>query len=558
MEQKYLNLMEKVLSAYTVEHIESYFDEVKIKGLTEHGFPRLTSNIGILIANGRRCELRPLFVEMMDFCCKSIPNVKAANDFSVREIICCIKEFEKNNAATMYELYRWKNYLATINPETCYNVYAKTPEDKVRNWALFTGVSEFFRYKLGLCDTMEFIEVQIASQLKWLDENGMYSDNGASLNHQPMVYDLVARGLFTVLLGAGYRGRYYDEIDACLKKSALCSLKMQSVTGELAFGGRSNQFIHNEAWLASIFEYEVVRYQKLGDSELAGKFKAAANRALEPAAYWLAKTPISHVKNRYPFDKGYGCEKYAYFNKYMITAASFFYTAHMFCDSSIEALEFDDSPFVWSTSEFFHKIFARAGGYSLEFDTDGDQHYDASGLGRVHKYGAPSAVCMSLPCPTQLNYRIDIENPMPLSLCPGIKRNGEWLFASGEDCTYETLKTESTETSAYIKLNCTFGEKGSAVSEYTVDENGVEIKVSGDGEIAFMLPAFDFDGAEHTVITHNGNTLVISYDGWECRYTTDGSITGTGMKAANRSGHYLIFYAASTDSLCVKISINKK
>ena len=89
MKNKYLDLMERTLSAYTTEHILRYFDDVKRDGLTEHGFPRLTANIGILIANGRRCDLLPIFLQMMDFCCHAIPTVKAANDFSVREIVSC-------------------------------------------------------------------------------------------------------------------------------------------------------------------------------------------------------------------------------------------------------------------------------------------------------------------------------------------------------------------------------------------------------------------------------------------------------------------------------------
>lgn len=87
----YLDLMEKTLSAYSDEHIHHYFNNVQQYGLTEHGFPRLTSNIGILIANGRRGDLLPTFLEMMEFCCKNIPLVQAANDFSVREIVCCIR-----------------------------------------------------------------------------------------------------------------------------------------------------------------------------------------------------------------------------------------------------------------------------------------------------------------------------------------------------------------------------------------------------------------------------------------------------------------------------------
>ena len=81
----YFDLMEKTLGAYSNEHIERYFDDVKQKGLTEHGFPRLTANIGVLIADGRRLDLFPIFLEMMEFCCRTIPTVKAVGVASPNE-----------------------------------------------------------------------------------------------------------------------------------------------------------------------------------------------------------------------------------------------------------------------------------------------------------------------------------------------------------------------------------------------------------------------------------------------------------------------------------------
>ena len=70
----------------------------------------------------------------------------------------------------------------------------------------------------------------------------------------------------------GYNGKQRERIDSMLKSTALMTLSMQSVTGEVAFGGRSNQFVHNEGMLAIIFEYEANRYAREGNPELAGKF----------------------------------------------------------------------------------------------------------------------------------------------------------------------------------------------------------------------------------------------------------------------------------------------
>ena len=257
MNPRYLSVMSASLSAYPDSHIRRYFDEVKQNGLTEHGFPRLTANIGILLRHGIRTDLAPLFREMMDLCCTEIPRVKAANDFSVREIICCLTELE---TAGLFpeDIPRWKSDLTTIVPETCYNCYATKPESGVRNWALFTAVSEYFRQDMGLCDSRDFIDLQLQVQLKWLDENGLYCDAGGYA-HQPIMYDHVSRGLFALLLHKGYRGKHYAAIDDCLRRTGRATLAMQSVTGEMAFGGRSNQFIHNEGWLAALLEYEANR-----------------------------------------------------------------------------------------------------------------------------------------------------------------------------------------------------------------------------------------------------------------------------------------------------------
>ena len=163
MKTRYFDLMEKALSAYSQEHICRYFSDVQKNGLTEHGFPRLTANIGILIAHGRRQDLLPLFLEMMDFCCRTIPTVKAANDFSVREIVCCLEEAEAAGIADAGRIAAWKADLSSIEPTACYNQFARKPEDNVRNWALFTGVSEYFRLRAGLGGSMEFIDLQPTS-----------------------------------------------------------------------------------------------------------------------------------------------------------------------------------------------------------------------------------------------------------------------------------------------------------------------------------------------------------------------------------------------------------
>ena len=51
MKECYIRSMEKVLEAYSFKDIQDYVADIEHKGICEHGFPRLTANIGILIAH---------------------------------------------------------------------------------------------------------------------------------------------------------------------------------------------------------------------------------------------------------------------------------------------------------------------------------------------------------------------------------------------------------------------------------------------------------------------------------------------------------------------------
>ena len=102
---------------------------------------------------------------------------------------------------------------------------------------------------------------------------------------------------------------------------------------------------------------------------------------------------------------------------------------------------------------------------------------------------------------------------------------------------------------------CKFSNNETVFTSYKVDKNGVFIEISRKGELAHMLPAFYFDGQAYTDITFDKKHLSVIYDGWECRYTTNGKLTYSGKLAANRNGHYKVFWAAARDSLWVKIKI---
>ena len=545
MKSIYLDIMEKSLSAYSHERISDYLDRVKRHGLTEHGFPRLGANMGILIAYGRCQELKDVFIEIMDICLDEMPRKIAANDFSVREVCCLLILLEGKNVVSVEKLEVWKKKIASFDPWRLYSMVVNDKRDFFGNWALFAAVSEYMR---GVCcgiDTSEFVDWQLPSQIANLDSNHMYQDDPPFANH--MVYDIMPRLLMTFLLSAGYSGRYAKRIEQALDHTVDLTLKMQSVTGELAFGGRSNQFLHNTAMLISYFELEAARLAKKGDTEKAGELKAAAALATKNLLFDLQLTPISHIKNRYDVSTEIGCEKYGYFDKYMITIASNIYMGAMFADEGITASELSnkESGYIISTSEHFHKTFLSAGGYMIELDTRADFHYDASGLGRVHKKDCPSSICLSTPFSPHPNYVIEGENPSAMSICCFCEKDGKTLVGAEHYAEYTLLSGESDNQSARAVFDVQLSDDILIKEEYSVTENGVHMTLSGAENIGLMLPVFEFDGSVYTKIALTKNTVTVYYRGSRCIYCFDGELSSDFTYYYNRNGRYRVYKSTS-------------
>lgn len=545
MKEIYLDIMEKALSAYTPERIRDYIEEVRRDDLREHGFPRLGSNIGILIAYGRRTDLLPTFIEIMDLCCEAMPRKRAANDFSVREVCCCLMLLEEKGVVSRELLSKWKSQLATFDPWTRYSRVDDHSGKFVANWAMFAAVSEYMRGVYCGIDTGEFVDWQIPSQLANLDKNDMYMDEPPYNNHT--VYDLVPRFLMAFLLQAGYRGKYAVRLEEVLDNTADITLKMQSVTGELAYGGRSNQFLNNEAMLISYCEMEATRFAKKGNMEMAGKMKAAAALAAKAVLRYLSLEPISHVKNRYDISTRIGCEGYGYFNKYMITVASNVYMGFLFADDSIAATTApaEEGGYVISTSNRFHRTFLCCGGYALQWDTDADPNYDANGLGRVHKKGCPSALCLSVPIAKNPEYVLEGENPSPMSICCYAEDGGKKLLGASEYAEHTLLHSESTAERAAATFEVKLSKNITVTQNYTVSRDGVDIVLSGYEAAGFCLPVFDFDGAEETQISVGENEISVCYQGTRCRYRFEGTLDPDFKYYHNRNGRYRVYTVAA-------------
>lgn len=538
----YIDIIEMALDRYSDKRISAFAKQVHREGLTEHGFARLVVAMGILLAFGRGEKYRERFLKNMDFCCERIPvSPQAANDFSVREVCLCIELLKEKKAVPEDRIRRWIADLARIKPEETYTEVAHTPTDRLNNWALFAAVSELYRDRLLGVDTSDFIDRQFATQIGRFDENGLYRDP-----NEPMVYDTVGRVLCEMALVGGYHGKYERVLRKTVDRAGETALAMQSVTGAMPFGGRSNQCLHNEAWLAADFEYHATRLVGT-DPKKAGEYKAAADLAcrnlLDAFAFY-----DSHVKNRFDPDSFFGCETYAYFDKYMITVASVAYLAYFMSDDGVSpaALPTADA---FSLSPHFHKTFLKKFGWFLEFDTDADCHYDANGLGRIHKVGYPETVLLSVPFPGKgAGYHIERENDRPMSLCVFEDVGDRTVY--GAACPYEQKKAV-LPAAAVAAFSHRLGTK--AVKEtYTLTEQSLTLHHDGGKTCGFCLPVIDFDGKEQSTVTVSPNAITVAYANARCTYRFTGAVRSE-KTYENRNGRYRVFEVL-TDTVTVTVS----
>ena len=157
---------------------------------------------------------------------------------------------------------------------------------------------------------------------------------------------------------------------------------------------------------------------------------------------------------------------------------------------------------------------------------------------------------MSLPCAGKSKYKVCTEEKTRASLCPGKMIEGAPKFTCDLDEPIEIVEYSSNSTILKYPLDIS--------TEYKIAEDGILISVYGNDKLIHLLPAFAFDGESETVIKQNDNTLIIEYEGWQCKYTASGLIKDLNITARNRNGYYKLFYAESDNNLKVNIQITKQ
>ncbi len=537
--QLYSELIARCLSIYN--RVNS-LDSLNIQKLDSgfHAFSRVVSSMAALcheddieryssfdpkLFSGRAFFFE-LFAKLMTTACNSISQYAGqdALNFSVKELMLAF-ELAKDRF-TNDIISDWRENLSAIIPDSSFYSHAERTTN--RNVYLIAG--EQLRQRHGFTDAEALINSSWKRQRKHFNLNGMYLDNyDKDPLHNPILYDLTTRVQLKLVRFGGYKGPYINQIDDVLRRGAWISLITQSSAFELPAGGRSNQFLFNEALLAADFEFEANHYACIGDLKTAGMFKQAASLAANTSLRWIEHG--KHIKNFFA-DPFVGAEGYGFYDKYMVTLSSFLSIAYLFSDDSIQE---SDCPAMlggnfFCENENFHIITANAGDYSLEIITDPDRHYDSAGLCRLHKRGIPTELGLSHSFTKTPKYMLPPKiDPMDLSVDLPIVSS----CASG---AYVEL-VEKLSSSVSFTVNY---EKLGIIERYRLTPDGLEIEVTSmQHGIEFTVPLLAV-GDGKTSIECNVNSVNVFYHGFIYSVHSNAIVNIDERVFANRNALYRV------------------
>ena len=439
----------------------------------------------------------------------------------------------------------WRRDLARIVPE---KIYRRQPADATtNNWNLVAAAGEWMRTRAGLGGSMRWVEASLDRQIELFTPWGMYRDP-----NDPMAYDHFARLWALDLLDEGYRGRHAAALEEVVERGAWVSLFMQSECGESPCGGRSAHHQWNEAQQAVTFESWASRFAARGDLPAAGACKWAASRSEMSMSRWHRPSDaLWIVKNRMDPAARHGYESYSFHSQYNLLAAAMLAIAWSRADDGIALAP---SPaavggFAFSLQPAFHKVFASVEGYSLEFDTGADLHYNPTGLLRVHRSGLPPET-LSDGVSVSASYQLPSRPTRSLALGPEWRdRTGTWhaLADHGRDDLEPSEFGLVSASRSRLEFRLTYRGRlrggATAIAEHVVaTPTGVEIEHRVDGDIDSVRqcwPMLGTDGATPSAITVDGRVASVTRGGRGFRFEalTGGAIVShLGLREPCRNG----------------------
>jgi hypothetical protein len=325
------------------------------------------------------------------------------------------------------------------------------------------------------------------------------------------------------------------------------SLFMQSPFGELPTGYRSSHHIWNEAEQCVIFEIYASEYANLGLNKEAGVFKRAAMLSLGSINQWIRADGSGYiVKNRFPVEARHGYETYSVHTCYNMLACSMLAQAWQFSDNSIveQPAPADIGGFVIPVLKPFHKVFANANGTYLEYDTNGDQKYNPTGILRMHIKGGDPQLGPS-------DGAAPYFSGEGISLATGLSwQNIDGSWHSLAEQKVEPQKVEVLEeNSNSVKFRIVYNLEETAAENIIIIETisikdgiiTVENEINGtDGLKRINWPMLVFDGEKETDVELTGSSVSLELNGKGVIFSLlnwpDLKLKRSGEKLTHRNG----------------------
>ncbi len=545
-----LNEIEKNLNK---RNYVTYLDEMRRIVLV-----RISNVLSYQISKGKKKKYFSLLEKLLIVLIKDLvsDNESYGSDFMVIELYFALINSKSLLSTKTY--LQCVNLLATLDPWKHYKVNSRNkPIEEQHNFVIYNIVGEHLRQVLTGVDTSLYIEENWKIQKEKFDINGMYRDP-----NNPMLYDLTVRMHLALMLQTGYQGKIAQDIRDILSKSAMTTLFYASTNYIFPYGGRSNGYHMNEALLASLSGYYAQYFYDKQQMKIAGAFKRLGRKSMEAISTW----PSTHIKNYYDKHSMYGCDSYGTYEGYMVTAGCFIMPGILFSNKKIceykTPMEFGG--YVFATSNDFHKIFANSNGYSLEVDTSADEHYDSTGLGRIHKALAPVELILSMPFSSSPKFSLkDYKQTQARALGVGWNEDGKEVFLAEQQMIKPAFLHVISENKKAVKFTITYYlAKGIIIEKYILNKNGVHITCESNfANIFYHLPVLINNGKEKMAISITPKGLIHSlnkfdyYAKWSKKY----EFNLENNQLFNRSGQYRSLKIYSDEfKISLQLSVREK
>lgn len=487
---------------------------------------RFVGALGTLIWAGRCKDLVENCALSMDYCCAIMAGEQepggpfSGPEFYTKELMFAY--FALEGKVDDSRRQNWARQLECFDPWQRYHSW--------RNWAdsnfpIYAVCGEWLKRYAGIIDHQDHIDAVLDNQFKLINPYGLYRDP-----HDPFTYDLTDRHQLGMIMQYGYEGRHHDWIDEATRRGGLTQLLYSSVTGQMPYGGRSNQYHIMEAMSVAICEMEARRYKDT-KPEWAGAFKRAAHLAAKSVESWVMDyDPAFITKNRFSAESAHGDSGYdgSPYTAYYLLMGSVFGTAYQLADESIPEAPapVDKGGYVMQLWPSFHRTFATCGDYHIEIDNRGQITHDATGLGRIHKRGIRPETGLSMSIPANPAVRFSMPtSPEYAAIGPVVKWGMKYIpLAEMADSKYcqgifaadLRIIEESPERVAFsLTYSGDLLGAQSITETYEVTPDGVTIEPSiVGGELAeFRVPLIVTDGMGTSGIETRADGFSVTYEG---------------------------------------------